>query len=69
MDEIVNSKVNGQRLFGGRNVDFMMGFRCKHRWNNTQFSSVDVGTTSGTMEISSVPEGHLIYPICSGGIA
>ena len=52
MDEIVNSEVNGQRLFGGRNVDFTDGISDVNSDGITpKFTSVDVGTTSGTMEI------------------
>ena len=52
LDEIVNSEVNGQRLFGGRNVDFTDGISDVNTDGITpKFSSVDVGTTSGTMEI------------------
>ena len=52
LDEIVNSEVNGQRLFGGRNVDFTDGISDVNSDGITpKFTSVDVGTTSGTMEI------------------
>ena len=52
LDEIVISEVNCQRLFGGRNVDFTDGISDVNSDGITpKFTSVDVGTTSGTMEI------------------
>jgi len=55
---IVNSKVNGQRLFGGRNVDFTDAISDvdKSDGNKTpilpRVTTVDVGTTSGSLEIN-----------------
>ena len=57
LDKIVDAKVNGQRLYGGRSVDFTEGISDKHitEGNTTpltpKYTSVDVGTTSGSMTI------------------
>ena len=52
LDEMLNRKVNGQLLFGGVSADFTEGVSDDDNATLTPYkTTVDVGTTSGTMTI------------------
>lgn len=58
LDKIVNVKVNGQRLYGGRSADFTKGLLDTSVTGATpQSKTIDVGTTKGTMTIELSPGG------------
>ena len=58
LTQIINSEMNGQRLFGGRFADFTDGLLDTNATGATpQKTSIDVSTTKGTMTIELSP-GH-----------
>ena len=66
LDGILNRKVNGQLLFGGKSADFTDGLLDENSTGATpQKISIDVGTTKGKMITNLVLEWHLIKYGCS----
>jgi flagellin-like hook-associated protein FlgL len=56
LDSILNRKVNGQLLFGGKSADFSDGLLDTNATGATpQLTTIDVGTTKGTMTIELSP--------------